>query len=129
MSQSASSAGVSTTRAPYAASGSAFHAPIHDIADTPADFTVIGPEENVSLGQTLATGDFNSEPGGDTYKAFPRVLQDTRTQVKAPQGPRLTFHDFTGKATVQLLQYYTSADITGDWKNAVGYAALSFEEK
>ena len=37
--------------------------------------------------------------------------------------------EMVGKATVQLLQYYTSADITGDWKNAVGYAALSFEEK
>ncbi len=41
----------------------------------------------------VLTGDFNSEPGGDTYKAFTRLLQDTRTQVKVPQGPRLTFHD------------------------------------
>ena len=56
------------------------------MANLPADLPVV------------LTGDFNSEPGGDTYKAFTRVLQDTRTQVKAPQGPRLTFHDFTGMA-------------------------------
>lgn len=31
-----------------------------------------------------------------------------------------------GKVSVELLQYYTSADISGSWRNAVGYAALSF---
>jgi len=73
------------------------------VAKLPADLPVV------------LTGDFNSEPGGDTYKAFTRVLQDTRTQVKAPQGPRLTFHDFTGKATVQL-----------DWVLVRGFHARSF---
>ena len=73
------------------------------VANLPADLPVV------------LTGDFNSEPGGDTYKAFTRVLQDTRTQVKAPQGPRLTFHDFTGKATVQL-----------DWVLVRGFHARSF---
>ena len=63
----------------------------------------------------VLTGDFNSEPGGDTYKAFTRVLHDTRTQVKTPQGPRLTFHDFTGKATAQL-----------DWVLVRGFHARSF---
>jgi endonuclease/exonuclease/phosphatase family metal-dependent hydrolase len=63
----------------------------------------------------VLTGDFNSEPGGETYKAFTRVLQDTRTQVAAPQGPRLTFHDFTGTPTVQL-----------DWVLVRGFHARSF---
>lgn len=73
------------------------------LASLPADLPVV------------LTGDFNSEPGGDTYKAFTRVLHDTRTQVKTPQGPRLTFHDFTGKATVQL-----------DWVLVRGFHARSF---
>ncbi len=30
------------------------------------------------------------------------------------------------KASVELHQYYTSADLTGSWRNAVGYAAISF---
>ncbi len=34
-----------------------------------------------------------------------------------------------GKPSVELLQYYTSADIAGSWKNAVGYASLAFTEK
>ncbi len=63
----------------------------------------------------VLTGDFNSEPGGDTYKAFTHVLEDTRPQVKAPQGPRLTFHDFTGNATAQL-----------DWVLVRGFHARSF---
>ncbi len=63
----------------------------------------------------VLTGDFNTEPGSETYKAFTRVLQDTRTQVKAPQGPRETFHDFTGKATAQL-----------DWVLVRGFHARSF---
>ena len=34
-----------------------------------------------------------------------------------------------GKCSPQLLQYYTSADIAGGWRNAVGYAAVSFMER
>lgn len=36
--------------------------------------------------------------------------------------------DVLGKGSVELLQYYTSADLSGSWRNAVGYAALSFRE-
>jgi len=63
----------------------------------------------------VLTGDFNSEPGGGTYQAFTRVLQDTRRQVKSPQGPRLTFHNFTGTATAEL-----------DWVLVRGFHARSF---
>ncbi|WMJ68805.1 endonuclease/exonuclease/phosphatase family protein [Stenotrophomonas sp. 24(2023)] len=63
----------------------------------------------------VVTGDFNSEPGGTTYAAFTRVLQDTRTQVAAPQGPRLTFHDFTGTPTAEL-----------DWVLVRGFRAREF---
>ena len=50
----------------------------------------------------VVTGDFNSEPDSPTHQAFTRYLQDARMQVSHPQGPRLTFHDFTGKPTQQL---------------------------
>ncbi|MGE6332578.1 endonuclease/exonuclease/phosphatase family protein [Stenotrophomonas sp. NPDC077659] len=63
----------------------------------------------------VLTGDFNTGPGSETYKTFIRVLQDTRTQVKTPKGPRETFHDFTGKASVQL-----------DWVLVRGFHARSF---
>lgn len=32
------------------------------------------------------------------------------------------------KGSAELLQYYTSADLTGSWRNAVGYAAMSFRQ-
>lgn len=73
------------------------------VAGLPADLPVV------------LTGDFNSEPGGGTYQAFTRVLQDTRTQVKAPKGPVKTFHDFTGTASAQL-----------DWVLVRGFHARSF---
>ncbi|HAL22494.1 MAG TPA: endonuclease [Stenotrophomonas sp.] len=73
------------------------------VAGLPADLPVV------------LTGDFNSEPGSGTYQAFTRVLQDTRTQVAAPKGPRKTFHDFTGTATTQL-----------DWVLVRGFHARSF---
>lgn len=50
----------------------------------------------------VVTGDFNSEPGSDTYKAFTAALGDARTLAGTVDGPRLTFHDFTGKPTVEL---------------------------
>ncbi|KAF1017561.1 MAG: hypothetical protein GAK31_00829 [Stenotrophomonas maltophilia] len=73
------------------------------LASLPADLPVV------------LTGDFNSEPGSPTYTAFTRVLQDTRTQVKTPKGPRLTFHDFTGTATAEL-----------DWVLVRGFRAREF---
>ncbi|WP_411850689.1 endonuclease/exonuclease/phosphatase family protein [Stenotrophomonas sp. LGBM10] len=50
----------------------------------------------------VVTGDFNSEPGSDTYKAFTAALGDARKLAGKVDGPRLTFHDFTGKPTVEL---------------------------
>lgn len=50
----------------------------------------------------VVTGDFNSEPGSDTYKAFTASLGDARKLAGTVDGPRLTFHDFTGKPTVEL---------------------------
>ncbi|MFK3845165.1 endonuclease/exonuclease/phosphatase family protein [Stenotrophomonas sp. NPDC078853] len=63
----------------------------------------------------VVTGDFNSEPGGPTYAAFTTALQDARTQVAAPHGPKKTFHDFTGKPTTEL-----------DWVLVRGFKARSF---
>ncbi len=63
----------------------------------------------------VLTGDFNSEPGGPTYETFKGILADTRTQVKAPKGPRLTFHNFTGTPTTQI-----------DWVLVRGFKARDF---
>lgn len=63
----------------------------------------------------VLTGDFNSEPGSTTYQAFTAALQDARTQVPAPRGPRKTFHDFTGQATQEL-----------DWVLLRGFRARDF---
>lgn len=50
----------------------------------------------------VVTGDFNSEPGSTTYQAFTAALGDARKLAGKVDGPRLTFHDFTGKPTVEL---------------------------
>ena len=50
----------------------------------------------------VVTGDFNSEPGSTTYQAFTAALGDARKLATKVEGPRLTFHDFTGKPTVEL---------------------------
>lgn len=50
----------------------------------------------------VVTGDFNSEPGSTTYEAFTAALGDARKLAGKVDGPRLTFHDFTGKPTVEL---------------------------
>ncbi len=50
----------------------------------------------------VVTGDFNSEPGSTTYQAFSTALADARTLAAKVEGPRLTFHDFSGKPTVEL---------------------------
>lgn len=64
----------------------------------------------------VLTGDFNSEPGSPTYAAFTALLQDARTQVEAPQGPKATFHDFTGEADKEL-----------DWVLVRGFKARTFD--
>ncbi len=63
----------------------------------------------------VVTGDFNSEPGGPTHGVFTAALQDARAQVAAPRGPRLTFHNFTGKPTTEL-----------DWILVRGFKARDF---
>jgi len=50
----------------------------------------------------LVTGDFNTEPGGETYRTLTAQLGDARELAARRQGPRLTFHDFSGKPTTQL---------------------------
>lgn len=50
----------------------------------------------------VVTGDFNSEPGSSTYKTFTAALGDARRLAGKVGGPRLTFHDFSGKPTVEL---------------------------
>lgn len=50
----------------------------------------------------VVTGDFNSEPGSPTYKAFTAVLGDARQLAAKVDGPRLTFHNFSGKPTTEL---------------------------
>lgn len=50
----------------------------------------------------VVTGDFNSEPGSTTYQTFTAALGDARKLAAKVEGPRLTFHDFTGKPTVEL---------------------------
>lgn len=44
----------------------------------------------------VLTGDFNTTPDTATHAALVSVLRDVRQAVAHPQGPALTFHDFTG---------------------------------
>ncbi|RRU13186.1 endonuclease/exonuclease/phosphatase family protein [Stenotrophomonas sp. 278] len=50
----------------------------------------------------VITGDFNSEPGSGTYATFTAVLGDARRQAAKVEGPRLTFHNFSGTPTTEL---------------------------
>ncbi len=50
----------------------------------------------------VVTGDFNSEPGGTTYAAFTAALADARRLATKVDGPRLTFHNFTGTPTAEI---------------------------
>lgn len=50
----------------------------------------------------VVTGDFNSEPGGTTYAAFTAALADARRLATKVDGPRLTFHNFTGIPTAEI---------------------------
>lgn len=50
----------------------------------------------------VVTGDFNSEPGGTTYAAFTAALADARRLAAKVDGPRLTFHNFTGTPTAEI---------------------------
>ena len=50
----------------------------------------------------IVTGDFNSEPGSETYATFTAALQDARKVAAKVEGPRLTFHNFSGTPTTEL---------------------------
>ena len=63
----------------------------------------------------VLTGDFNTEPGSDTWHTLTARLHDARGEAAKVEGPRLTFHDFTGKGQLQL-----------DWILLHGFRALDF---
>lgn len=50
----------------------------------------------------VLTGDFNTEPGSDTWRTLTASLHDARSGARDVKGPRLTFHDFTGQGQHQL---------------------------
>lgn len=50
----------------------------------------------------VVTGDFNSEPGSDTWRTLTAQLRDARGEAKQIDGPRLTFQDFGGTDRRQL---------------------------
>ncbi|HVJ37033.1 MAG TPA: endonuclease/exonuclease/phosphatase family protein [Stenotrophomonas sp.] len=60
------------------------------IAALPADVPVV------------LTGDFNSEPGSDTWRTLTAQLRDARGEAAQVDGPRLTFQDFGGSERRQL---------------------------
>ncbi len=71
----------------------------------------------------VVTGDFNSEPGSETYATFTAALEDARKVAAKVEGPRLTFHDFSGTPSTELdwilvrgvkvLRFVTLDDRTG----------------
>jgi len=46
----------------------------------------------------VVTGDFNTEPGSDTWNTLTATLQDARAQAAKVEGGANTFHDFSGHA-------------------------------
>lgn len=73
------------------------------IAALPADVPVV------------VTGDFNSEPGSDTWRTLTATLHDARGTAPKVEGPRLTFQDFGGSERRQL-----------DWILLRGFQATHF---
>jgi AmmeMemoRadiSam system protein B len=58
-------------------------------------------------------------------EGFIHYVDETMTTICGRQ-PIYTLLNILKKARGELLQYYTSGDLTGDYKNAVGYAAIAF---
>lgn len=50
----------------------------------------------------VVTGDFNSEPGSDTWRTLTAVLTDARGSATQVEGGAKTFHGFSGQADRQL---------------------------
>ncbi|MDG2525984.1 endonuclease/exonuclease/phosphatase family protein [Stenotrophomonas sp. HITSZ_GD] len=63
----------------------------------------------------VVTGDFNSEPGSDTWRTLTAVLRAARDTAPQVDGPRLTFQDFGGSDRRQL-----------DWILLRGFEATHF---
>ncbi len=58
-------------------------------------------------------------------EGFLSYLDETMATICGRQ-PIYTLLNILKKSKGELLQYYTSGDLTGDYKNAVGYAAIAF---
>ena len=71
----------------YALGGWAFHAPIHDLSVTPADFTVLGAESTDGLGNadSVAMGDLN----GDSKADLIQRIRTTRSATGVVAGDHL----------------------------------------
>jgi endonuclease/exonuclease/phosphatase family metal-dependent hydrolase len=50
----------------------------------------------------VVTGDFNSEPGSDTWRTLTAALRDARASAAQVDGPRLTFQGFGGSERRQI---------------------------
>ena len=50
----------------------------------------------------IVTGDFNTEPSSEAHKVLTAALKDAWETAPKREGPAKTFHDFTGKPTVQI---------------------------
>lgn len=50
----------------------------------------------------IITGDFNTEPSSEAHTVLTATLKDAWNTVPKREGPAKTFHDFTGKAAVQI---------------------------
>ncbi|SFS13537.1 Metal-dependent hydrolase, endonuclease/exonuclease/phosphatase family [Dyella sp. OK004] len=50
----------------------------------------------------IFTGDFNTEPRSEAHTALTASLKDAWDTAPKREGPAKTFHDFTGKPTVQI---------------------------
>ncbi|WP_293873676.1 MULTISPECIES: endonuclease/exonuclease/phosphatase family protein [unclassified Sphingomonas] len=64
----------------------------------------------------VLTGDFNTTPDTPTHATLTASLQDVWQAVAAPQGPALTFHDFTGTPDRRI-----------DWILTRGFRPLTVE--
>ncbi|PIY60562.1 AmmeMemoRadiSam system protein B, partial [Candidatus Woesearchaeota archaeon CG_4_10_14_0_8_um_filter_47_5] len=60
-------------------------------------------------------------------RGFENYIDETNATICGAQPIALLMEILKNAEKIQLLQYYTSGDIIQDYKNAVGYAAITFE--